>query len=461
MKCLSAILPVLCVYAVEACAATTPNVIIIYTDDMGSGDLACYGAKDVRTPHVDALAASGIRFTSYYAPAPICSPSRAGMLTGRYPARAGMSNRKNIASTLDSPGMPGREITIAELARQVGYATAIFGKWHLGSIPECRPNAQGFDLFFGHHASCIDSFSHMYYASEPWYYDLYRNQEEVFEDGVHMTDIITRETLKFIDAHRERPFLIYAAYNTPHYPMVAHGKYVKAYADLPRPRRVWAASVSETDDAVGEIIKHLRESRLLDNTLVFFASDNGAPDKSLRGEGGGSNAPHREYKRSLFDGGIRVPGMVSWPGKVPAGVVCDQPVIGLDTFSTIAEAIGAPLPKDRTIDGVSWFPLFKDPSRSIHEALFFEWEDQHAVRAGPWKLVENGLFDQQISRNNRATGDNTVYLSNAATDAGEQRNLRREHPEIAAKLVALHEQWRRQIADDPTASPDLLSPPKP
>ena len=243
--------------------------------------------------------------------------------------------------------------------------------------------------------------------------------------------------------------------------MVAHGKYVKAYADLPRPRRVWAASVSETDDAVGEIIKHLRESRLLDNTLVFFASDNGAPDKSLRGEGGGSNAPHREYKRSLFDGGIRVPGMVSWPGKVPAGVVCDQPVIGLDTFSTIAEAIGAPLPKDRTIDGVSWFPLFKDPSRSIHEALFFEWEDQHAVRAGPWKLVENGLFDQQISRNNRATGDNTVYLSNAATDAGEQRNLRREHPEIAAKLVALHEQWRRQIADDPTASPDLLSPPKP
>ncbi|HOQ87062.1 MAG TPA: sulfatase-like hydrolase/transferase [Phycisphaerae bacterium] len=440
-----------------ASLAAPPNVIVFYTDDMGSGDLSCYGATDIATPNIDALAASGMRFTSYYAPAPLCSPSRAAMLTGRYPTRAGHPSTKNIASGLNQPGLPSREITIAELVRTRGYATAVFGKWHLGSTPECQPNSQGFDLFVGHHASCVDPVSHWYYATEPYYHDLYRNRDEIFEDGVHMTDLVTRETLAFIDQHREKPFFIYVAYNTPHYPMVAHGRYMKKYAHLPRARQLVAALVAGIDDSVGQIMTRLRERDLLDRTLVFFASDNGAPNASMRGEGGGSNAPYREYKRSLFEGGIRVPGMVSWPGVVPAGAVCDQPVIGMDIFATVADATGAELPKDRIIDGRSWLPLFKDPTRPIHEALFFEWQGQHAVRAGRWKLVENGLIDMHLSRTNRATGEDVVFLADVTADPGEGRNLRAVHAVRAEELRRLHAEWRNGIASDPTASEDAIS----
>ena len=456
MRLVSAFVTLCALAALSVVAANPPNVIILLADDMGNGDPGCYGAKDIKTPNIDSLAASGIRFTSYYAPAPICSPSRAGMITGRYPMRAGMSTSKNIGSAMGEPGMPTREITIAELAKTRGYATAIFGKWHLGSIPECQPNSQGFDVFLGHHASCVDCFSHMYYASEPWYHDLYHNRDEVFEDGAHMTDIITRETLGFIEAHRAQPFLIYVAYNTPHYPMVAQAKYMKMYEHLPMPRRVAAALCAGIDDSVGQIRNRLRERGLLDNTVVFFASDNGAPSPSKRGEGGCSNAPYREYKTSLFEGGIHLPGIVSWPAQVPAGAVCDQPVVGLDIFATAAQAMGAELPKDRTIDGRSWFPLFKNPNEPIHEAIFFEWAGQHAVRSGKWKYIENGFINMERSRKNRATGADAVYLADVATDPGEKKNVRAQFPEIAAKLGKLHEQWRAAIANDPTASPDFL-----
>jgi arylsulfatase A-like enzyme len=296
----------------------------------------------------------------------------------------------------------------------------------------------------------------MYYASEPWYHDLYNNREEVFEDGVHMTDLITRETLGFIDAHRERPFLIYVAYNTPHYPMVAQARYIKRYEHLPMPRRIAAALCAGIDDSVGLIMNRLRERGLLDNTLVFFAGDNGAATPSKRGEGGCSNAPYREYKLSLFEGGIRLPGIVSWPAKVPARVVCDQPVVGLDIFATAAQAMGAELPKDRTIDGRSWFPLFQNPGASIHDAIFFEWDGQHAVRSGKWKYVENGFINMERSRKNRATSAEAVYLADVATDPGEKQNVRSQFPEVAAKLGKLHQQWRAAIASDPTASPDFL-----
>jgi len=439
-----------------ALGAKTPNVIIFYADDMGSGDVGCYGAADLKTPHIDALAGSGMRFTSYYAPAPICSPSRAAMLTGRYPHRAGLSNTRNIASAMDKPGLPTREITLAELARAKGYATAVFGKWHLGSTPECQPNSQGFDLFFGHHASCVDSYSHWYYASEPWYHDLYRNRQEVYEDGVHMVDLITRETLVFIDKHRDKPFLVYVAYNTPHYPMVTPGKYLRMYDHLPPARRLWGALVSLTDDSIGRIMARLTERNLLHDTLIFFASDNGAPDSSLRGEGGGSNAPYREYKRSLFEGGIRVPGIVSRPGTIPSKTVCDQPVIGMDIFATAAQAIGARLPADRTIDGTSWYPLFRDPGQPVHDALFFEWNGQYAVRSGRWKLVENGFINQEVARNNRATGEDKIFLADVLADPGEQTNLRPAHGDMAQRLDAMHEAWRKAIATDPTASPDAL-----
>ncbi len=429
----------------------SPNVIIFYTDDMGNGDVGCCGAEDIGTPNIDALARSGVRLTNYYSAAPICAPSRAALLTGRYPTRAGLSTKQNIPSQMGVPGMSTNEITVAELAKTRGYATAVFGKWHLGSTHETQPNAQGFDLFFGHHASCIDSYSHMYYASEPYYHDLYRNREEVWEDGQHMTDLITREAIRFIEAHRDRPFLIYVSYNTPHYPMVSPGRFVKMYAHLPPLRRYHAALVAGIDESVGKIVAKIGQSNLTDDTLVSLSSDNGAADKSQRGEGGGSNAPFREYKRSLFDGGIHTPAIVSWPGTIPENETRGQLAIAMDVFATVADVTGAGLPADRVIDGRSWMPLLKDADAPGHETLFFEWDEQHAVRHGKWKVVRNGLIDQNAKgRHNRATGGDYVFLSDMGADHGEKSNLRQRHPEIADKLLKMHDGWRASIAADRT-----------
>lgn len=452
------VLTALLLTAVPAAGASGsgPNVVILLADDLGCGDVGCYGAGDIHTPHIDALAAAGIRLTSYYAPAPICAPSRAAMLTGRYPSRAGMSALRNVASGMNEPGMPGREVTIAELARQRGYATAAFGKWHLGSTGDTRPNGQGFDLFVGHHASCIDSWSHLYYASEPWYHDLYRNDREIFEDGVFLTDLITRETLTFIDARQGRPFLAYVAYNVPHYPSTAPARFMHRYAHLAEPRRTHAAMVAAMDESVGAIVERLRDRGLLERTLVIFASDNGAASPSRRGEGGGSNAPYRDFKRSLFEGGIRVPGIVAWPGTLPAGVLRDEPAIGTDVLPTVAEAIGAPLPEDRVIDGRSWLGTAERPAPACGpRRLFFEWDGQLAVRDGRWKLVHRGLvFDPKGggTRVRRVAGEDELFLSDLIADPCEKVNLRDRRQELAGQLLEACRAWRGGLRADPSAS---------
>jgi len=428
--------------------ARPPNVVIFYADDMGIGDIGCYGCTDIRTPSLDALAASGVRLTNYYSAAPICSPSRAALLTGRTPARAGLSLAKNISSKPGEPGMSAEEITIAELARTRGYATAAIGKWHLGYSRDTQPNGQGFDLFFGFHSSLTEYFSHMNYWEEPYHHDLFRNREEVFENGVHMTDLITRETVEFIEQNRGKPFLVYVAYNAPHYPMVAQTRFLRAYGSMPEPRRSYAALVAGMDESVGRILERLRGLGLERDTLVFFSSDNGAAAASPRGEGGGSNGPFREGKRSLFEGGIRMPAIVRWPGTVGAGQTRNQLAVAMDVFVTIADAIGAEIPADRTFDGRSWLPMLKDAGAPCHETLFFEWDGQQAVRQGKWKLVRNGLIDLAASRQKRAAGDDAVFLSDLDADPGETKNLRSLHPDVAARLLALHDDWRAAIAKD-------------
>jgi len=421
-----------------------PNVVIFLADDMGIADAGCYGCKDIQTPGIDALAAAGVRLTNYYCAAPICAPSRAALLTGRYPGRI-------IPSAMGEAGIPTVEVTFAEIARTRGYATAALGKWHLGSTYDTQPNAQGFQYFLGHHASCIDSFSHVYYASEPWYHDLYRDRDEIFEDGIHLTDLITREALKFIDQNRERPFLLYAAYGAPHYPMVAHARFMEKYAHLPRARRDYAAMVAGLDESLGIIMTKLRTAGLAEHTLVFLASDNGSPSPSRRGEGGGSNAPYREFKTSLFDGGIHMPGIISWPGTLPQGQTRDQLTIAMDLLPTIAEAIGAELPPGLVLDGQSWLPLLRDPAAPGHDAAFFEWNGQTAVRAGRWKLVRNGFIDQHLARQNRAAGDDALFLSDMERDPGERNNLRRQHPDIVNDLVRRLDAWQAEIR--PAAAP--------
>jgi arylsulfatase A-like enzyme len=434
-----------CLAVVSSAMAAKPNIIVFYADDMGIGDVGAYGCKDIKTPAIDALASSGIRFDQYYSAAPICSPSRAALLTGRYPHRAGVPT--NVGSTPGSEGLPNEQLTIAEVAKQAGYQTGIVGKWHLGFVHPCQPNSQGFDFFFGHHAGCIDYYSHTFYWNPhvPHHHDLYRNRTEVFENGQYMTSLITREANAFISANKASPFLLYVPYNAPHYPMHAPKKYWDMYASLSPKRQAYAALVAAMDESIGSIMATIDEAGLRDNTLVFFMSDNGPSVEIRANGGGGSNGPFRDYKFSLFEGGIRMPAIASWPGHLPAGESRDQLAMAIDVLPTIAEVTGVTVPDDYVIDGQSWLPLLRDAKKQGHDALFWEWNKQQAVRSGPWKLVKNGLMMQGMSKRVRASGEDSVFLSRVIDDPGESKNLRHEHPEQVKTLLEQHAAWRQSV----------------
>lgn len=426
-------------------AARSPDVIIFYADDMGIGDVGCYGCKDIQTPNIDALARDGVRFTNYYSAAPVCSPSRAALLTGRYPQRAGVPG--NVSSQPGVPGMPTDEVTIAELAKTRGYATALIGKWHLGYSHDTQPNAQGFDYFFGHHAGCIDYYTHIFSWQKPDRHDLFRNREEIYEDGQYMTDLIAREAGKFIDEHRDKPFLMYVAFNAPHYPMQAPERLRAMYANLPKQRADYAPLVAGLDEAIGKIMDRLRQNKLDRDTLVFFASDNGASIEARAGGGGGNNGPYRGFKFSLFDGGIHMPGIVSWPAVLPKNETRGQLSIAMDIIPTIAEAIGAALPKDRTIDGKSWMPLLKDPKAAGHESLCWSSGKQDAVRYGSWKLVRNGREEATASQPDSSDKAADVVLSDLQADPGEKTNVALQHPDLVKKMIAMHDQWKASVSE--------------
>jgi arylsulfatase A-like enzyme len=232
-------------------SARKPNVIIIFTDDQGTVDMNCYGAKDLVTPNMDGIAKRGVRFTQFYSAAPVCSPSRVGLLTGRTPQHGGLNG--NVP--LDSVGMPSQQITIAEKMKKAGYATAHIGKWHLGHHKETIPNAQGFDHSFGHLVGCIDNYSHFFYWSGPNKHDLWRNGKEVFHNGEFFPDLMVKEAGEFIDKNQDQPFFIYFALNTPHYPYQGSPKWLEYYRDLPYPRNLYAAFLSTTDDRIGALLR--------------------------------------------------------------------------------------------------------------------------------------------------------------------------------------------------------------
>ena len=295
---------------VAVASGRPPNVVVFYADDMGIGDAGCYGCTDIWTPNIDALAARGVRFTNYYSAAPICSPSRAALVTGRYPQRAGVPT--NVSSLMDKRGMPPEQITFAELAKRAGYATACVGKWHLGSDYETQANSQGFDFFYGYHA-CIDYWSHLFYygGNVSHFHDWYRNREEIHEEGQHVTSLITREATRWIDDYRDEPFLLYVPFHAPHYPMQPLPHLIDAYKHLPVERALYAGLVTGMDQAIGGIMDRLRRYDLVEETLVFFLSDNGISAESRANGKGGNSGPHRGHKFSLFEGGIHMPGIVS------------------------------------------------------------------------------------------------------------------------------------------------------
>ena len=429
--------------------ARKPNFIVFLADDLGCHDIGAWGATELKTPNIDGLAASGARFTNWYAAAPMCAPSRAALLSGRYPIRAGVPNN-------GLPLRPGEQ-TIASLLKPAGYSTGLVGKWHLGSTPDTVPNAHGFDRFYGFHSGCIDYYSHRYYwgeqakASLVNYHDLWRDRTEIFEDGQYATELFAREAVQFVQDNRSNPFFLYVPFNGVHYPMHAPKKYVERFPDLDPERRMYAAMLSAIDDGVGMVMRALRENRLIENTLVCFTADNGMTRETRAGLNqkpptAGSNAPFRGYKFSAFDGGMHVPMVMSWPGTIPKGQVLRQIGNHVDLLPTICTAAGASIPTDRTMDGSNALPMAVSAARSAHDAIFWSSDGQLAVRRGSWKLVKGGrTYDATPQGAKPLEGDDALFLSNVDQDPGESKNLRHQNPAMVDELLTLAEKWLEDV----------------
>ncbi|SPE42509.1 Sulfatase [Candidatus Sulfopaludibacter sp. SbA3] len=427
-------------------APARPNVVLFLADDLGCHDLGAWGATDLKTPNLDALAAGGVRFTNWYAAAPVCAPSRASLLTGRYPIRAGVPD--------NGPPLRASEQTIAQVLKPAGYATGLFGKWHLGDTAETDPNAHGFDRFFGFHSGCIDYYSHRYYWGDPRvpnYHDLWRDRTEIFEDGQYATELFAREAAQFLRDHRADPFFAYVPFNAPHYPMHAPQKYMQRFPAVEPERQTYAAMIAALDDGVGQVLRTLRELRLEQNTLVLFSADNGATREARAGLHGkpataGNNAPFRGNKFSAFDGGMHVPMIMNWPGVIPKGMVVREVGSHLDLMPTIAKLAGVTPPTDRTLDGSDALPLVLENAKSRHDAIFWSSGGQLAVRRGNWKLVKDGkTFDGTPDGNKALTGDDALFLSNVDEDPGESVNLRHRFPQVADELSTMMMKWADEV----------------
>ncbi len=344
---------------------------------------------------------------------------------------------------------------MAAALKGAGYTTALTGKWHLGSTPDTVPNAHGFDYFYGFHEGCVDYFSHRFYWGEPRvanFHDLWRNREEIFEDGQYLTERIGQEACGFLNrAPRDKPVFLYTAFNAVHYPMHAPAKYVNRFANLPRERQMYAAMLSAADDAIGEILATLDRTGRRDNTLIFIVGDNGATTERRAGLNNqpataGRNTPFRGYKFSTFDGGMHVPALVNWPGRIPSGQSNRQILMTADIFPTVCRLAGVPLPSDRTYDGRDIWPVLTAGARSPHDYVAWSEGPQLAIRQAQWKLVLNGVtHDGSPTGEKPLTGEDAAFLSNVEDDPGESRNLRHEFPQITDRLQTLVQTWRKSV----------------
>jgi arylsulfatase B len=446
--------------AVVLCSAEPrrPNILFIVADDLGYGEPGCYGGTDIPTPHLDALAAGGVRFTHGYVTAAFCAASRAALLTGRYQTRFGFEfnpiGAKNAAPGI---GLPVGEKTVADHLRATGYATALVGKWHLGGTAEFHPQRRGFDEFFGFLHEGHTYVPHPWEGVTTWLrrralpdggtgrwtspdgrivwtthmggnepdYDadnpLLRSSQPV-DERANLTDAFTREANDFITRHRTQPFFLYLAYNAVHSPMQAPEAYLAKFAHLPDlHRRLFAAMLAHLDDSVGRVLAHLRATGLAENTLVVFLSDNGGPTKELTSR----NDPLRGGKGELWEGGIRVPFIVSWPGRITPRTDA-TPVISLDATATALALAGISAPPT-PLDGVNLWPLLSGKSTAApHSALYWRVGERHAIRQGDWKLL-------------RQRGAWQLY--DLAHDVGEQTDRATAEPARTQALAALWETW--------------------
>ncbi len=418
-----------------------PNIVIILADDLGYGDLGFQGCPDIPTPRIDSLAMNGARCTNGYVTGPNCSPTRAGLLTGRYQQRFG--HEFNPAETRGERfGLPLSETTIANRLKAGGYVTGIIGKWHLGFTRQYHPQMRGFDEFFGFLGGARPYFPGRGAA-------IYRGTEAVRERE-YLTDAFGREAVSFITRHKDRPFLLYLAFNAVHLPKQATDDRLARFASITDPaRRNYAAVLAALDEAVGKVLDAVRSERLEEKTLIFFLSDNGGPTR-MGGINGSRNAPLRGSKRTTLEGGVHVPFVVQWKGKIPAGTIYDQPVIQLDILPTALAAAGVGIRPEWQLDGVDLVPyLRRQTSGPPHEALFWRQGKQMAIRKGDWKLVR---YDRAVeipgAVSSLANPDvSALRLYDLARDRGEAHDLAAEQPDRVKELLGAWNAWAAQLAE--------------
>jgi arylsulfatase A-like enzyme len=421
-------------------AAEKPNVVVIVGDDMGYADIGVHGCTDIPTPNLDALAASGVRCTNGYVSGPYCSPTRAGLLTGRYQTRFGHEFNpgpgpadKRTEADFRGAGLSVSEKTIADWLKEAGYRTALVGKWHLGNENKFHPVRRGFDEYFGFLGG-----AHPYFPGQGA--PIFRGENKV-EESEYLTDAFGREAVAFLDRQTaDNSFFLCLTFNAVHTPMDADDARLKKFQHIQnKKRRTYAAMMSAMDDAIGAVMAKLAAKGFDENTLVFFISDNGGPTISTTTVNGSINAPLRGSKRTTLEGGIRVPFLVKWTGKLPAGAIYKRPVIQLDILPTVLAAAGIEPGEDAKVEGVDLLPYFQGDNNSTpHEALYWRFGPQMAIRQGDWKLVK---YDPKVDE---APGKVTeAKLYNLANDLGEKKNLIDEEPEKAKELQAAWDEWNK------------------
>jgi arylsulfatase A-like enzyme len=405
-----------------------PNIVLIFADDLGYADTSVYGSKTIPTPNIDALAKNGIRFTNAYVTAGTCSPSRAGLMSGNYQQRFGFEfNTSGAAEThRESRGLDPAAITMADVLQRAGYATGMFGKWHLGTRAYLHPMKRGFDEFYGFLAGAHTFFQ--VEETEPIHSTLMRGNKPLSEPE-YLTDAIAREAVDFINRKKDKPFFTYIPFNAVHTPIEATEKYQKRFPnEKNETQRDYNAMTSALDDAVGSIVGALKKNKLIENTLVIFLNDNGGPIYT----GVQNNFPLRLGKLFLFEGGIRVPMIASWPGQLEAGNVFNGTTSSLDVFPTVSAVAGIELPDGLSLDGVNLIPYLKQEKQGDpHRSLFWSNGPNKAVRLGKWKMVKSG---------------ENVWLFDLSKDIGEAQNLAKEKPDVVDILEGALQEWLGHMA---------------
>jgi arylsulfatase A len=405
-----------------------PNIVLIMADDLGYGDIGCYGSTKICTPNINALAKGGMKFTDYHSNCPVCSPTRAALLTGRYQQRAGIEGVIYAKGATRQTGLALEETTFAEVLKTRGYATGIFGKWHLGYNVEFNPAGQGFDEFRGYVSGNVDYHSHIDGAGID---DWWKNLEKVPEEG-YSTDLITKHGIDFIERHKNEPFCLYLPHESVHSPYQGRndpperlpgGKRGKKTA-ADNITRAYKEMVEVMDEGVGKIIETVRRLDLERKTFIFFCSDNGATKN-------GSNGALAGYKGSLWEGGHRVPAIAYWPGTIKPGTLTGQTVLGMDMFPTMVSISGAKLPTGLKLDGVDLLGMLTEDRKLPERTLFWRYRKERAVRKGPWKLL--------------VQGDN-VRLYNLDDDLGEKKNLAGARPDMVKMLQGELAAWEQEVS---------------